>query len=164
MIRKFLDLSPAHLSPDTRAWLDEQGRLTATRRTVDDPDCLLAMGSMPHGWFVHADTEACKDVAAFNRLLERRNVLVHSYGDDQARNGAIRDAIIDVDRNIANLISEPSPDIPADLWACFARANAEGCEYVMFDADAPELDALRTFPEDYVENNVVVIFPLGARV
>lgn len=162
MIRKFLDLSTSHLSLDTRGWLDEQGRIAAARSVAGEPDRMIAMGSMPHGWFVYADGEACTDAAAFNRLLERRNVLVHAYGDNEAHNVAIRDAIIDVDRGLAGLISAPSADIPPDLWACFARANAENCEYVLFDADAPELDGLRVFADDYVETSVVVIFP-GAR-
>lgn len=159
MIRKFLDLSTAHLSPDTRDWLDEQGRIAAARRDSSEPDRMIAMGSMPHGWFVHADGEACSDVSAFNTLLERRNVLVNSYGADQAHNGAIRDAIFDVDKGLSGLISAPSADIPLDLWTCFAHANAEGCEYIMFDSDGPELEALRTFPDEQVETNVVVIFP-----
>lgn len=112
MIRKFLDLSTAHLSPDTRGWLDEQGRIASARGVASEPDRMIAMGSMPHGWFVHADGEACTDAAAFNRLLERRNVLTHSYSDHHARNGAIRDAIIGVDKALAALISAPSADIP----------------------------------------------------
>ncbi len=57
MIRKFLDLSTGHLSLETRAWLDEQGVIAAARRVAADPDCMILMGSTPHGWFVYADTD-----------------------------------------------------------------------------------------------------------
>lgn len=29
----------------------------------------------------------------------------------------------------------------------------------MFDPDGPELDGLQTFPDEYVETSVVVLFP-----
>lgn len=32
--------------------------------------------------------------------------------------------------------------IPADLWACMVFARSEGCDYILFDADADQIDAL----------------------
>lgn len=142
MIRKFLDLSTAHLSPATRVWLDQQGVVAAARRTAADPDCMILMGSTPHGWFCYADTEACSDPAAYMRLL---NGMKNSISDRPAGDGAAPGAINDLEHLIAALVTEPSADIPADLWNCFARANAEECDYILFDADGPELDFLPIF-------------------
>lgn len=164
MIRQFLDLSTAHLSPATRDWLDEQGRAAAAHRLAGDPDCMIAMGSMPHGWFVHADAEACIDPLAYGTLLERRIVLEASLGNSPAQDGAVRDALLDVGRALSDLVTAPSADIPNDLWECFARANFEQCDYVMFDADAPVLDGLTTYDDDHVETSVVVLFPSGASI
>lgn len=37
----------------------------------------------------------------------------------------------------------PSGDrIPPDIWKVMVHARSLGCEYVMFDADGPEIDAL----------------------
>ena len=124
MIRKFLDLSTGHLSLETRAWLDEQGVIAAARRVAEDPDCMILMGSTPHGWFVYADTEACTDPAAMMAQLDRRDTLANSVPMNGEHAAAIREALADAERKIAGLVTAPSADIPADLWACFARANA----------------------------------------
>jgi hypothetical protein len=147
MIRKFIELSTGHLSLNTRAWLDEQGRIAAARREPFDPDCLILMGSTPHGWFVYADTEACSDPAAMMAQLDRRDTLANSVPINTEHAGAIREALADTERNLAALITPPSADIPADLWACFARANAEQCDYILFDADAPLLDGVPIFED-----------------
>lgn len=102
-VRRFLDLSTAHLCPGTREWLDKQGLLTARSRTFHDPDVVVLLGSTPYGWFVYAD-EASTD-------------------------------------------EEPGPRVPADLWTCMAKARAEGCEYILFDADARPLVDLPTFED-----------------
>jgi hypothetical protein len=166
MTRSFLDLSTAHVSPTTRVWLDQQGVIAAARRVAADPDCMILMGSTPHGWFVYADGEACSDPAAFRRLLDRRITLgLASGGQELGHAAALREALHEVDRDLAALVTEPSPDIPIDLWACFARANAERCDYLLFDADAPEMPALPVFEEaEPVETSVVVIFPSGVPI
>ena len=54
MIRRFLDCSSGHLSPDTWHWLDREfveGDLRDPRKVVAG---LLAGGPTRYGWFVHA--------------------------------------------------------------------------------------------------------------
>jgi hypothetical protein len=43
--------------------------------------------------------------------------------------------------------SSPYEDdpIPADLWAVFIYAREQGCAYVLFDADAEEVEGLQTY-------------------
>ena len=53
MIRHFLDMSSAHLSPETWNWLD--ARLgDGARDPRNDMAAHLAGGSTRHGWFVYA--------------------------------------------------------------------------------------------------------------
>jgi hypothetical protein len=56
-IRSFLDLSTGHLSTETRAWLDEQGRTAALCRTSMDPRPAFCMASTSDGWLCWAGME-----------------------------------------------------------------------------------------------------------
>ena len=40
------------------------------------------------------------------------------------------------------------------LWAIFRRARALGCDYVLFDADGPELEGLPVFEEEEAQQEV----------
>ena len=82
LIRKFLDLSTAHLRPNDCRLLD---------RSADPNGCsaLAAVMKSDYGWFVY--------------VAEERS----------------------------------SADISDELWEIFQQARTQGCDYVMFDADAP---------------------------
>ena len=64
MIRKFLDCSSGHLSPDTWTWLDAQ----LADDILRDPDNSIAAGiaggRTRYGWFVYASEERCIDMPA----------------------------------------------------------------------------------------------------
>lgn len=145
-VRKFLDLSTAHLCPGTRDWLDKQGVIAAAARTSADPEPALLVGSTQYGWLVYADSEACSDTAKADKLLDRRNDMNNGFGIEPRQDGLRREAIEKLDREIAALTTDPGK-MPSDLWSCMAMARAMGCEYILFDADAPEFDGLPTFEE-----------------
>ena len=91
-IRRFLDLSTAHLQQADRLFLEFSA----------NPGSLGGLAAMAgiYGWFVYAHDERCCE--------------------------GISDA----------------------LWAVFKRARALGCDYVLFDADAPILEDLPVFEEE----------------
>lgn len=83
-VRKFMDCSTAHLSPEARTALDSSDGTLGT------------VYPTPYGWFVYvADTDASGVCAA--------------------------------------------------LALTFAKARDLGCDYIMFDQDAPEHDELQRF-------------------
>ena len=41
--------------------------------------------------------------------------------------------------------SEERPEISDTLWGLFQAARGQGCEYLLFDRDAPMLEDLATF-------------------
>ena len=88
-IRRFLDLSTAHLQQADRLFLEFSA----------NPGSLGGLAAMAgtYGWFVYAHDERCCE--------------------------GISDA----------------------LWAIFEQARALGCDYVLFDADAPILENLPIF-------------------
>ncbi len=94
-IRRFLDLSTAHLQQADRLFLEFSA----------NPGSLGGLAAMAgtYGWFVYAHDERCCE------------------------------GISDV------------------LWAIFGRARALGCDYVLFDADAPILEDLPVFEEEAEE-------------
>ncbi len=91
-IRRFLDLSTAHLQPADRLFLEFSA----------NPGLLGGLAAMAgtYGWFVYAHDERCCE------------------------------GISDV------------------LWAIFERAQALGCDYVLFDADGPVLEDLPVFEDE----------------
>ena len=91
-IRRFLDLSTAHLQPADRLFLEFSA----------NPGSLSGVAAMAgtYGWFVYAHDDRCCE--------------------------GISDA----------------------LWAIFERARAVGCDYVLFDADAPVLEDLPVFEDE----------------
>jgi hypothetical protein len=97
-IRKFLDLSTAHLTMASRDMLDELGRYSAE----GSPSSYL-VGSTGFGWFVSA--------------------------------------------NPADNEREDEEDIPDDLWAAMKHAKANGCDHILFDADAPRDPDLPAFED-----------------
>jgi hypothetical protein len=91
-VRPFLDVSTGHLSPGTRALLDDEDAL-------EDAPSSLMRGA--YGWMVHVPEDA-----------------------------------------VASL------RWPGDLEGVLAHARLHGCDYVLFDADAPRIDGLAWFEED----------------
>ncbi len=57
MIRRFMDCSAGHLSPDTWAWLDAHLGEDRVRDPYDRIAGAIAGGRTRHGWFVHAPEE-----------------------------------------------------------------------------------------------------------
>jgi hypothetical protein len=55
--RKFLDLSTAHVSVETRDWLNAQGLVAALAESGDDPTPAIPIARHAYGWFVYADEE-----------------------------------------------------------------------------------------------------------
>ena len=94
LIRKFLDLSAAHLQAADRLFLEHSA----------DPAACDGVTVMKgeFGWFVYAHDERCCE------------------------------GISDV------------------LWAIFRMARAQGCDYVMLDADAPTVVELPVFNNEVV--------------
>lgn len=54
MVRRFLDLSSGHLSPDTWGWLDAQFADEELRDPKNLVACELAGGRTRTGWFIYA--------------------------------------------------------------------------------------------------------------
>ncbi|TPG55902.1 hypothetical protein EAH89_13255 [Roseomonas nepalensis] len=92
VVRRFLDLSNAHLTKEDRALLEA----CAGRDTGE-----LLCASTPYGWFVFA--------------------------------------------------CEERPQISDTLWALFQEARQHGCEYLLFDRDAAEIDGFPVFDWDVEE-------------
>ncbi|MDU7519862.1 MAG: hypothetical protein E7K72_00475 [Roseomonas mucosa] len=86
LVRRFLDLSNAHLANEDRALLDA----CAGHDTGE-----LLCATTPYGWFVFA--------------------------------------------------CEERPQISDTLWALFQEARQHGCEYLLFDRDAVEIDGFLVF-------------------
>lgn len=86
-LRLFLDCSTAHISPQTRTWLE-------TRASRGEE----LIGATPYGWFL--------------------------WVDEGVRT-----------------------DLPADLTTVMDHARKLGAEYILFDRDAPENDALPVFDD-----------------
>ena len=86
VVRRFLDLSNAHLSNEDRALLEA----CAGHDTGE-----LLCATTPYGWFVFA--------------------------------------------------CEERPQISDTLWALFEEARQHGCEYLLFDRDAAEIDGFPVF-------------------
>ena len=62
MIRKFLDCSSGHLSPDTWTWLDAQLADDILRDPGNTVAAGIAGGRTRYGWFLYASTETCIDM------------------------------------------------------------------------------------------------------
>jgi hypothetical protein len=76
MIRKFLDCSSAHLSPDTWVWLDAQLSDDVLRDPLNTQAAGIAGGRARYGWFLYA-AEDClelypEDLVAVFREARRR--------------------------------------------------------------------------------------------
>jgi hypothetical protein len=75
-MRRFLDVSSGHLSPETWAWLDDQ---TADHRVRDPrhPHAEILGGCTRHGWFVYAHEAPIApvpaDLQAVMRLARQRD-------------------------------------------------------------------------------------------
>ncbi len=102
-IRRFLDLSTAHLQQADRLFLEFPA----------NPGSLGSLTVMAgtYGWFVYAHDERCCDGIS---------------------------------------------DVP---WVIFERARALGCDYGLFDADAPILDDLPVFKEELEAEEVSALPP-----
>lgn len=94
MIRKFLDLSTSHVSPDARDWLDLNGALEADR---DGAGGAHNVALTRHGWFMW--------------IPER----------------------------------EDGGNLHPDLKPVAEHARAAGCDYVLFDGDALEIEQLPVY-------------------
>ncbi len=146
MIRKFLDLSTAHLCPGTREWLDKQGVIAAAVRVAGDPIPAVALGSTAFGWFVYADEIPKLNLASGKVLLNRRHEMHNGYGNGPFQDGLLSQTIAKIDRQLVALAGDPD-GIPADLHLCMAFARWEDCEYILFDADAPVMDGLPVYED-----------------
>lgn len=62
-VRRFLDLSTAHLSPAARAWLSEGARLNhaANYHGFGSGAAISTLGATLYGWFMHAPEPADED-------------------------------------------------------------------------------------------------------
>jgi len=105
-VRKFLDLSTAHLSPEARAWLSEAATMNhaAAYHGTGNGAAMGTLGATLTGWFMHAPA-----------LPEDGGM---DYGMPEAMLPIIR----------------------------FARSL--NCDYVLFDADADEIEHLPTYDGD----------------
>ncbi len=57
MIRRFLDVSGGHISPETWEWLDSQFADHSLRAPENSTSALLAGGKTRYGWFVFCPEE-----------------------------------------------------------------------------------------------------------
>ncbi len=62
MIRRFLDVSSEHLSPDTWTWLDAQFADDKLRDPHNLIAAQLAGGRIRYGWFVYAPEDSATDM------------------------------------------------------------------------------------------------------
>ena len=62
MIRRFLDVSSSHLSPDTCTWLDVQFSDAVLRDPHNITAAQLGGGRTRYGWFVYATDHPAVDI------------------------------------------------------------------------------------------------------
>ena len=148
MIRNFFDISTAHVSEATRDWLDEQGRIAAAKRTDEDPDPALLIGSTPYGWFVYADEDSCLDAAAAKTLFDQRASIAALLGTDEAKDAFLTPTIEKFDLQLKAYIGDDGGALPSDLWFAMMCARAHGCDYILFDRDGTAIDALPVFEDE----------------
>jgi hypothetical protein len=64
VIRRFLDLSTGHLSPDTHAWLDAQLADAVLRAPDNTQAATIGGGKTRHGWFIYAPDRVAEGMPA----------------------------------------------------------------------------------------------------
>ena len=69
MIRRFLDCSSGHLTPETWAWLDAQLADEVLRAPDNGSATEIAGGRTRYGWFVYATEAPPNDMPADLRLV-----------------------------------------------------------------------------------------------
>ena len=88
-LRLIFDCSVAHLSPDTRAWLDVRAVDAGTRRLAE----IDAPSATPFGWFLWAEArpgpEMPSDLALVMRYARRLGAEYVLFDADAPPNGAL---------------------------------------------------------------------------